>query len=506
MRARLAGCADCWCWGWLTRGAYCGACYDYRRYDAVGSCCGCGRVVGIRQGACRLCRAQAAQQLGQARIRGPLPAGLVMTAWQVFLHDVPQPRLPLRQQDRTTPLRPASQRVCGQLPLFAIEERDYSRFDPARHADPSNPTLVVARAQAQRMAELNGWSTYLVEEVDLALLILLSDHADGDRIRYSQMLPIDKRGANVCRTAEVLNTLGLLDDDRADGFARWLEQRLTDLAPGIAVDVQCWADTLRSGDPRSKRRDEGTLRNYLRAAHPHLVAWSARYDHLREVTREDIRAVADAFKGLDRKRTLVALRSLFGFAKKRGRIFRNPTAGIRPGNPDAPMPTPLRPEQLRRAVAVAVTPAGRVVLALAAIHAGRPNAIAALKLDDVDVPNRRLRLGGITRILDDTTRHVIEAYLAERSERWPHTANPHLLITQRTAHDKRAVSPYWMRARLRGLGATLNQIRIDRQLEEALAVGPDPLHLAVVFGISESTAVRYAAAVRQLLELPPPLA
>jgi hypothetical protein len=41
---------------------------------------------------------------------------------------------------------------------------------------------------------------------------------------------------------------------------------------------------------------------------------------------------------------------------------------------------------------------------------------------------------------------------------------------------------------------------MDRQLEEALSHGPDALHLAVVFGIGESTAMRYASDARQLLD------
>jgi hypothetical protein len=41
---------------------------------------------------------------------------------------------------------------------------------------------------------------------------------------------------------------------------------------------------------------------------------------------------------------------------------------------------------------------------------------------------------------------------------------------------------------------------MDRQLEEALAHGPDPLHLAEVFGLSEKTAIRYANSARALLE------
>ena len=50
--------------------------------------------------------------------------------------------------------------------------------------------------------------------------------------------------------------------------------------------------------------------------------------------------------------------------------------------------------------------------------------------------------------------------------------------------------------------ATLERLRIDRQLEEALASGADPLHLAAVFAITETTAIRYAANARKLLAEP----
>jgi hypothetical protein len=51
---------------------------------------------------------------------------------------------------------------------------------------------------------------------------------------------------------------------------------------------------------------------------------------------------------------------------------------------------------------------------------------------------------------------------------------------------------------LRDLPATLERLRIDCQLAEAMATGFDPLHLAEVFGISEHTAIRHAVNARQL--------
>lgn len=91
---------------------------------------------------------------------------------------------------------------------------------------------------------------------------------------------------------------------------------------------------------------------------------------------------------------------------------------------------------------------------------------------------------------------------ADRRRRWPNTANPHLLIRSHTALGQGSVSAVWANRTLRGLTATLERLRIDRQLEEALTSGADPLHLAVVFEISETTAIRYAASARQLLAQP----
>ena len=95
-------------------------------------------------------------------------------------------------------------------------------------------------------------------------------------------------GISAGRTAEILSTLGLLRDDRVPAFETWLERHLAGLAPGIRADVEHWLRTLRHGGPRSRPRDPETTWNYLHAAAPVLAAWSGRYDHLREVTSEDI--------------------------------------------------------------------------------------------------------------------------------------------------------------------------------------------------------------------------
>ncbi|ELR85082.1 hypothetical protein W7U_07620 [Mycobacterium sp. H4Y] len=48
-------------------------------------------------------------------------------------------------------------------------------------------------------------------------------------------------------------------------------------------------------------------------------------------------------------------------------------------------------------------------------------------------------------------------------------------------------------------GFTVERLRADRLLHEALTAGPDPLHLSLVFGISHNTARRYTAVAERLL-------
>ncbi|WP_436501688.1 hypothetical protein [Actinokineospora sp. HUAS TT18] len=101
--------------------------------------------------------------------------------------------------------------------------------------------------------------------------------------------------------------------------------------------------------------------------------------------------------------------------------------------------------------------------------------------------------------MDDLTHQLLVDYLRQRQRRWPRTVNRHLLLTEQSGHETRPATTYWLNTEFRAIGATPTQLRVDRQLEEAISHGPDPLHLVAVFGIAENTAVRYATAARQLL-------
>lgn len=492
----------------------CDACYLFgrNRNHPIGRCAACTRELPLRKLYCRLCWCQARLD-AKAVTRSPAQAPHLaphlpcVRHHQLFFADLDLmakatqagcPR-PGPEAAAAGPATPADGWI--QPPLFEIR-RDFTRFDRRRHADLANPSLVDARHAARNLGETRGWTPSVTADVDRALVILLSGHVLGETIHHSEVAgALRLRGLSVGRTITVLDHIGLLDDDRTSTFDAWLNRRLHGLTPGIHRDVDSWLRTLHDGGPRTRARANSTVYGYLNETYPVLADWSSRYDHLREVNRDDVLAVRDAVRGKQRENRIVALRSLFRHCRTRGTIFRDPTIRIRISRPTSGPILPLQPDDVDQAVAAAQTdPAVRVVLALAAVHAARPKAIRELRVDDVDLGNRRLSIAGHVRPLDGLTHQVILDWLHYRRERWPNTANPHLIITRHTALDDRPASRWWATEPVRRLTATLERLRVDRQLDEALTHGPDPLHLAAVFGLDEKTAIRYANAARDILE------
>jgi len=109
------------------------------------------------------------------------------------------------------------------------------------------------------------------------------------------------------------------------------------------------------------------------------------------------------------------MRSLFRYAKRNRLIFRDPTVG----RPARPLMVPIDNNAYKTAVAAAITPDQRVMLALTVVHAARRPAIRNLVLDDIDLPNRHITIGGHTRPLDELTTRTIVEHLAHRRRRPP---------------------------------------------------------------------------------------
>ncbi len=499
-----ASCPDCLSFGasYGTQ-SYCRACYDFTRRYRPGECAGCARIISVKKGHCRLCWLQAGLTATGRRITPAdfRPGGcrqLSFAGMSQLGHTSPRPAVPAPGRPQPSALAAGTQL---QLPIPG----ESLHFDKAHWVASAitNQALQQARHIAAELAGSRGWNPRIVIETGRALAVVLAGHQAGDMIAWSALpAALHSRDLSVTRTAEILGLAGLLHDDRVPSFTSLVAERLALLPAPMAADAGHWLRTRSQGGPRSRPRNEHTVRQNLNRVHPLLLAWAGRYDHLREVTAADVAAATETLSGSLRRQTVLALRSLFGHCKKTGRIFADPTRGLGTGQRPLNLIQPLQPGEIDAATAAAVTPAARLALALAAVHAARPKAIRELHLDDVDLGNRRLAITGRTRPLDDLTRRLLLAWLQHRRDRWPGTANPHLIINQQTAMTTRAVSENSLTDTCRGLTATLERLRVDRQLEEALTCGADPLHLAAVFGIDDTTAIRYAAIARQLLEAP----
>ena len=145
------------------------------------------------------------------------------------------------------------------------------------------------------------------------------------------------------------------------------------------------------------------------------------------------------------------------------------------------------------------SPAQRLIVTLAAVHAARWAAIRDLTLDDLDLANRRITIAGHPQRLGELTCRALRAWLGHRSATWPHTPNRHVLISEKTALATGPVSRSYLNWNLQRHGVSIDRIRRDRVLHEALTARADPLHLALVFGLSHTTASRYTLIACDLL-------
>jgi hypothetical protein len=266
----------------------------------------------VKNGYCRLCWVQLSG--GRAWEGTPAPAAAALTAAGVKIshHQLFFDRMAPRtgaapRRPRRAPSPPAA---WVQPPLPAPHAR------PGRRP-PDSPSLAAAVRVADRLAETRGWSGEIRRRVRQGLAIALDGHHEGQDVAWSRALP-SLRARHLCagHVAEVLRQAGLLDDDRRPAFDAWLDRKPGGVTAGIRRDAERWLRTLQGGGPRSRPRSIATVRSHLGKALPALLDWSARYHHLREVTRDDIEDCVRGLHGPQRHNALVASARCSGSASR----------------------------------------------------------------------------------------------------------------------------------------------------------------------------------------------
>jgi hypothetical protein len=362
------------------------------------------------------------------------------------------------------------------------------------------PLLHAATGRAIDLAEARGWSAATLTGVFYGLKAVLGGRTGDGPVLLSEIRQRvrPRSHSSAIRIAEVLAELGLLHDDTTAAIRAWIDRCTGELPAGFRRDVHAWLMVLLDGNARTRPRSHTTLRVHFGILRPFIEAWAATRGHLREITPGDVDAVLEPLRGHRRYNAITALRSLFRFARRHGLTFADPTRHLSGGRGAERTVLPMTAEQIRAAGQAAVTPAQRLAVVLAAVHAARTRAIRELTLDDIDLPSRRLTLASHRQPLCALTYHALVAWLEYRRSTWPDTANRHVLISRISALGTGPVSPdYLDKHQLRGI--SLDHIRRDRILQEALATGADPLHLTLVFNIDHTNATAYANAARNLL-------
>lgn len=510
--ARLRSCDHCLTWGILTE-RLCKACRSFASTHPAGSCVTCGRDLPVDTGVCRPCRKQATLIAGPANKTTVDLSVAAVTGHQLrFLIGHPGRRRQVRADtpgEGTTPPRAVRTRPRWiQLPLFDMP-RDLSRV--SAQLPPVDADLAERlQAEASKVAELRGWSPRTLSLTQRGLRILAAVHGPGELVRASTVRQLTARNMPFPHIIDVLAAIGVLEDDRPDTLALYLGEQLAGLPDQIRAELDTWLGIRRNGSPRRRPRSRETIVGNVHSIRTFLIDAGSRYSTLRQVTHDDIARWLASRPGRSRPQDASTLRSLFTTLKAERLIFANPARRIRVGRRNPSMPVPL-PGHLLATTAEAADhdPALRAVVALAGVHALLPGQIRCLRLDQVDLPARRLDPAGLDHPLDEFTATAIRGYLAFRSHRWPATTSPYLLVTRKTAHTGEPVSRFWIDRLFRVLPVTAEQLRDDRIIEEALAGRPDPLHLAAVFGFGPRTGLRYAEAARDITEgaarqLPPP--
>lgn len=493
-------CPDCDAWGTRRANAWlCEGCRAWRRHHPeVDACRLCHRRSHLDENrTCRLCRKQALWLPEDTDI-----AAFVRHGHQLFFADmftglgvkVDRAARSERRRTRIPPPVPVRHPVANRQTVAFELPRDLRAGKRHGFPDPRDPGLVAyLDAVAGELGHRYGWRPQVITRVRAGLHILLGlQDTPGAPINASNVAALTVLGTEISvpRTLDVLAATGFLHEDRTPSIERWFDDKTAELPTAMIAELRVWFDVMRHGSttpPRRKPRHPRTAVVKLRWALPALQVWAAAgHDHLREISRDDVKAVLPG-SGTPRLTMLQGLRSIFGVLKARKLVFVNPTSRIPAGQPARRIPLPTPVDRIRVALTSEDSTCA-VIAALVAFHGLAPHEVRDLMV--TDLRDGRLRLDGRTIPLAEPVRHRLRAYLDYRATRWPATANPHLIIHYRSATHLGPVQADWLTHRL---GISAQALREDRILHELHATGGDIRRLCDLFGLSIGGAERYAA-------------
>ncbi|MDX2394086.1 hypothetical protein NJL88_29310 [Streptomyces sp. DK15] len=500
------------CLAWKADGArLCLPCQRFKQaHHQVGACARCGRNLPLRQGRCRMCL-YALAHIGERALTSGVQlwmdgAGL-RPRWRGYRlvtgqDGIQRPVAAESTADRRQPWVSPAIATVWQLALFPAPPRHWEVLHQRELPALSDRAEALRRELAQ-LAARQQWRPRAASAHQRTLTMITAWLGVEAPIEEADLWAIARLGNsyNARRLIPFLTERGLLIPDHvrhADPHRAGVARLRRRIPAHLLPEVDVWIAVLRGEGRRPSRPSSWkTVNGYLGYATPLLESWGPAVTSLRETTTAHVQEAVDNASGVDG--VFTALRSLFRALKRERVIFHDPARSVTFTFRFA-LRRPVPSDRLVGLIDRVPTASGKVAVALTAIHALRAQTIRGTLLSDLNRSKGTLGVRGTsgrqTRLvyLDDFTLSLIATMLKERAARWPHSTNPHLLVTRVTAHDPAGtqMSHKAFQYFFRCLGINAEQVRIDRILDEARATA-DPVHLMTVFGITEDTAMDYLA-------------
>lgn len=509
---RPGSCKGCMAWGVYPKYNWtCWPCRWWRTHYPEGTCAFCSRLARIGfSGACRLCVEQA--QITQEPGRALDYAGANQHSQQLFLANTSfkrrvTPRLAPEPSPRSRARsEPWKSRYKNRLPVPAGTGFDdwvqLTLFDIDPDPEAVRQRVLVEDSALTRYcaaivnehAERYGWSVRQRNDVTRSLRLLQTLRTTPTaKIRATDVLQLPRYAGNIISTIDVLAEAGLLIEDRPSRLEAYVAAKTSSLPPLMREHLDLWLQVMLDGSrqaPRQVPRDPQTVRVQMAGLATVVNNWAeAGYQSFAEVNTTDIQVALLPLNPGPRHAAELALRSLFRHLKGRRLIFTDPMRSIKPTPVAGNIPLALDPAVIREELNHP-DPAVALAVALIAFHALTKSQFRNLKL--TDIVDGRLTLGDRDIPLAAPVRTRLAAWLDHRQRRWPNCANPHLLVSRRTAPR---LVPVGHNFPWKGITLRPQALREDRILHEIHATGGDVRRICDLFGLSVEGATRYLKTV-----------
>ena len=274
---RLRSCDHCLTWGMLTE-RLCKNCRSFASTHDAGPCATCGRDLPLDAGICRLCRKQASLIAGPANKTALDLSVAAATGHQLWFHLGKLTHAgcrPVTALSAASLPQPARLRTRWVQLILCDMPRDLSRA--SAQLPPLDPVMAErVHAEAERLAGLRGWSPRTLSLTQRGLRILLAVHVPGELVRASTVRQLTARTMPFPHITNVLAAVGVLEDDRPDTLAAWLDEQLAGLPAQIRAETDTWLNLRRHGGPRRRPRSRRTIMRDVGAIRSFLdEVWSA---------------------------------------------------------------------------------------------------------------------------------------------------------------------------------------------------------------------------------------